>query len=115
MQRFYQTPLNLRHTLGMSKDIFEPPEIPVNSRALVATLKRRLLVAIETGRASDAKIFVDIIERLARMAWLDDATPQERRDVQQIRRSRVMADVDIRLARFLKSQQEALDASTEHL
>jgi hypothetical protein len=85
---------------------FEPPPVPLNSKVLVATLKRRLIDAIETGKASDAKTYVDIIERLAKMAWLDDATPSERAEANRAKRAKVMADVDIRLARFLKAQQE---------
>jgi hypothetical protein len=90
----------------MTSTDFEPPEVPLNSRALVRTLKRRLLEAIETGKAADAKTYVDIIERLAKMAWLDDATPQERNAADQARNTKIMADVDIRLARFLKSKRE---------
>jgi hypothetical protein len=92
---------------------FEPPPVPLNSRNLVATLKRRLMEAIETGKASDAKTYLDIIERLAKMAWLDDATPSERAETIRAKRAKVMADVDIRLARFLKAQQEVEEESAK--
>jgi hypothetical protein len=90
----------------MMDDDLEPPPVPLCSKALVATLKRRLHDAIETGKAGDAKIFVDIIERLAKMDWLDDLTPQERFEANQAQTARALADVDLRLARFLQEQQE---------
>ena len=89
----------------MTDEFFEPPPIPLNSKALVATLKRRLHEAIETGKPQDAKIFVDIIERLAKMAWLDDTTPEERAAAARARQAVIMADVDMRLARFLQQKQ----------
>ena len=113
MQRFYPTSVILYHTAYMTREIFEPPEVPLNSRALVAILKRRLHEAIETGKASDAKIFVDIIERLAKMAWLDDTPTAEKEEAERLRKARVMADVNIRIAQLLKEQdvQEAQQAS----
>jgi hypothetical protein len=89
----------------MKVDDFEPPPVPINSRALVGILKRRLTEAIEAGKANDAKIFVDIIERLSRMRWLDDATPAQRAQEEAHERAVVMADVDIRLARYLAAQR----------
>jgi hypothetical protein len=99
----------------MTDPHFEPPPIPLNSKALVATLKRRLVEAIEGGKASEAKIYVDIVERLAKMAWLDDVTPSERAEANRAKRAKVMADVDIRLARFLKAQQEVEKAGAKDL
>jgi hypothetical protein len=90
----------------MIDDAYEPPPVPLCSKALVDTLKLRLQEAIETGKAGDAKIFVDIIERLARMDWLDDLTPQQRFEASRAETARALADVDVRLARFLKEQQE---------
>ena len=95
----------------MTREIFEPPEVPLNSRALVAILKRRLHEAIETGKASDAKIFVDIIERLAKMAWLDDTPSAEKEEAERLRKARVMADVETRIAQLLK-EQDAQEART---
>jgi hypothetical protein len=93
----------------MNNDILEPPPVPENSKALIAILKRRLHEAIETGKASDAKIFVDIIERLAKMAWLDDLTPRQRYDAELISSARAIAKVDAELMEFLKAQQEMVD------
>ncbi len=90
----------------MSDDHFEPDLIPINSQVLVATLKRRLQEAIDTGKASDAKAFVDIIDRLANMAWLDETTSEEKLKLDSAQRQRVMADVDVRLARYLSVQSE---------
>jgi SOS response regulatory protein OraA/RecX len=38
----------------------------------------RLTKAIFDGKATKAKIYLDILDRLAKMAWLDDLSPQER-------------------------------------
>jgi hypothetical protein len=89
----------------MTDDIFEPPPVPLCSRALVATLKRRLHEAIGTGKASDAKIFVDIIERLAKMAWLDDLSPRQRHDLELAKSARAIAAVDAQLLGFLADQE----------
>jgi hypothetical protein len=107
VQRFYPTPEDVHDNLPMSDDVFEPPPVPLNSRALVAVLKHRLLEAIETGKASDAKTFVDIIERLAKMAWLDDATPDERHKADRAKRAQMLADIDVRLAAFLAQQDDS--------
>lgn len=96
----------------MTQDHFEPPPIPLCSQALVATVKRRLQEAVESGKASDAKILVDIIERLAKMAWLDDLSPQERFVADHARSTQAIAAVDRHLAQFLKEQQE-LDSAIE--
>lgn len=90
----------------MTDDPFDLLSVPLSSKALVATLKRRLHEAIETGKPSDAKVFVDIIERLAKMAWLDELTNQERFEASQLATARALADVDMRLAHFLKEQGE---------
>jgi SOS response regulatory protein OraA/RecX len=92
----------------MYDDPFEPAPVPLNSRALVNTLKRRLLEAIETGKASDAKIFLDVIERLAKMDWLDDRTPQERFRQDRAERERAFIEVDKKLAAVVKKQNEGL-------
>lgn len=113
--RFYPTLPNLVHTLCMTQHIFEPVTVPLNSQALVATLKCRLTEAVETGKASEARIFVDIIDRLAKMAWLDDITPAERLEVQRANQAYVMADVDRRLIQLLKAQLEDEAASNQHL
>jgi hypothetical protein len=99
----------------MTDPYFEPPPVPVNSRVLVSTLKRRLIEAIETGKPSDAKTYVDIIDRLARMAWLDDASPAERMEANRVKRAKVMADVDIRLARFLAAERESEAGNSKRL
>lgn len=99
----------------MTNPDFEPPPMPLNSKVLVATLKRRLIEAIETGKASDAKTYIDVIERLARMAWLDDASPAQRMEANRAKRAKVMADVDIRLARFLAAEQEIETGNSKHL
>jgi SOS response regulatory protein OraA/RecX len=38
----------------------------------------RLTQATIDGKAAEAKTYLDIIDRLAKMAWLDDLGPQER-------------------------------------
>lgn len=90
----------------MTHDPIEPIPVPLCSKALVATLKRRLHDAIETGKPSEAKLFVDIIERLAKMAWLDDLTPQDRFEANRLATARTLAQVDLRLACFLKEQTQ---------
>jgi hypothetical protein len=90
----------------MTDDLFEPLAVPLCSKVLVATLKRRLHEAIETGKPGDARIFVDIIDRLAKMAWLDDLTHQERFEANRLATAHALADVDFRLAHFLKEREE---------
>ena len=99
----------------MSDHSFEPPPIPLNSKILVATLKRRLQEAIETGKASDAKVFLDTYERLAKMDWLDEISPQDRRKINAVKRQRLMADVDQRLARYLSAQRAEMKANKQDL
>lgn len=100
----------------MINDDLEPPPVPLSSNALVATLKRRLQEAIETGKASDAKIFVDIIERLAKMAWLDDLNPQERFVADKAQSALAIADVDRQLSQYLKERQSVNSSqSKDHL
>jgi hypothetical protein len=62
----------------MSHEDYKPPPIPTCSQGLVSVAKLRLTKAIMDGKASEAKTFLDIIDRLAKMAWLDDLTPSER-------------------------------------
>ena len=71
---------------------------------MVATLKRRFHEALESGKASDAKAYLDIIDRLAKMAWLDDTTPRERLRAKYVRRRRIMAEVDRRLAQYVRTK-----------
>jgi hypothetical protein len=98
----------------MTQDTFEPPPIPLCSKALVVTLKRRLHEAVEAGKASDAKIFVDIIERIARMAWLDDLSPQQRLEADNARSAQAIAIADLSLANYLKEQQALNSAKDDH-
>jgi hypothetical protein len=76
---------------------FDPLPVPPCSQHLVTTLKRRLVEAIETGKASDAKTFLDIIERLAQMDWLDTTTPQERCEQQQLADEQTLREIDERI------------------
>jgi hypothetical protein len=62
----------------MPLDDFKPPAVPLCSQGLVSMLKLRLTMAIVDAKPSDAKTYLDIIDRLSKMAWLDDMTPKER-------------------------------------
>lgn len=68
----------LPHNDTMQDDDFEPQPVPLCSKALVSVLKVRLYHAILNGKASDAKTFLDIIDRLARLNWLDELDVRER-------------------------------------
>jgi hypothetical protein len=97
----------------MTDDIFEPPAIPLCSKTLVATLKRRLREAIDTGKASEAKLFLDIIDRLAKMDWLDDASPQERMDAENAKTASKIAYVDGLIAHYLTEQESEKAIETD--
>ncbi len=66
------------YTNVMTDADFQPTKVPVCSQALVTRLKQRLAEAIESGKAVDAKAYLDIIERLAKLHWLDDETLEQR-------------------------------------
>jgi hypothetical protein len=65
-------------TACMPHEDCKPPPIPTFSKGLVAVLKLRLTKAIMDAKASDAKVYFDIIDRLAKMTWLDNLNPQAR-------------------------------------
>ena len=88
----------------MTRQAFIPPPIPPSSRALVDTLKRRLTQAVDAGHPRDARIYLGIIERLARMHWLDDTLLVEAQEAERVRTTQAMADVKRRMARHLTEQ-----------
>jgi hypothetical protein len=83
--------------------------VPDNSKALVAILKTRLFEAVELGKASDAKTFLDVIERLAKMSWLDETTPQERLTSDHTRHINELIDLDQAAARFFAEYKDEND------
>jgi hypothetical protein len=88
----------------MTDEFFEPPPVPLCSKTLVATLKQRLYEAINDGKASEAKTFLDIIERLAKMAWLDELSAEERDEALNEQAARKIAHVDTLMAQYLNEQ-----------
>jgi hypothetical protein len=87
----------------MENDTFEPIPVPLSTRALVANLKAQLIEAVELGTIHDAKHVLDIIDRLARMDWLDEATVLERLKNEQERRKLLLVDLDARLRKLVQS------------
>jgi hypothetical protein len=85
----------------MTFDDFEPPMVPLCSQALVRTLKTRLIETIETGKATEAKAFLDIIDRLARMNWLDEATDEERFERDQRETEAIRREIDAKILALL--------------
>ncbi|MEN9873878.1 MAG: hypothetical protein RL186_775 [Pseudomonadota bacterium] len=103
----YQTARDFAHSRRMVEPPFEPIPVPLSSKALVDTLKRRLIEADETGRATYAKTFLDVIERLAKMDWLDELTPAERFARDREHRTRILADLDARLVKLVENKDQA--------
>ena len=103
-QQIYPHPFIVLHTACMTRQAFIPPPIPPSSRALVDTLKRRLTQAVDAGHPRDARIYLGIIERLARMHWLDDTLLVEAQEAERVRTTQAMADVKRRMARHLTEQ-----------
>jgi hypothetical protein len=90
----------------MTSDDFEPLPVPLCSADLVAILKLRLHEAITDGKASDAKTFLDIIERLARLNWLDDMGPAERHAAFSAQRAQDAHDLHQRLFDFVANESK---------
>jgi SOS response regulatory protein OraA/RecX len=80
---------------------YQPPLVPTSSKDLVVKLKERLTEAVESGKAGEAKIFLDVIERLAKLNWLDDLSPQERGMQQHIESEETLRRIDAKILAML--------------
>jgi SOS response regulatory protein OraA/RecX len=80
---------------------YQPPLVPASSNDLVVKLKERLIEAVESGKAGDAKIFLDVIDRLAKMNWLDDLSPQERGMQQCLESEETLRRIDAKILAML--------------
>jgi hypothetical protein len=83
-----------------------PPPIPSSSQALVGVLKLQLTKAVMDGKASEAKTYLDVIERLSKLAWLDDLTPKERGMQRQKERTRAIDTLNDYITQWLKENLE---------
>lgn len=88
----------------MQDDHFQPPPVPLCSKALVAVLKARIYEAIVHGKASDAKLFLDIIDRLARLNWLDEMEPAARAAQNLAEDAQDRADLHAKLYAFVVAE-----------
>jgi hypothetical protein len=79
----------------------KPQPVPDNSRDLVRILKLRLTTAIIDGKASDAKTYVDVLERISKLAWLDDLTPVERSEQDRANYARLTQEMNGYIADWL--------------
>jgi hypothetical protein len=90
----------------MSFEKSVPPPVPACSQDLVALLKLQLTKAVIDGKANEAKIYLDVIERLSKMAWLDDLTLQERGAQRQKERAAATDRLNEYISNWMKENPE---------
>jgi hypothetical protein len=83
-----------------------PPPVPDNSRTLVQVLKLQLTKAIMDGKASEAKAYLDVIDRLSKLAWLDDLSPEARNAQRQIERAQASDKLNEYITQWLLDHPE---------
>jgi SOS response regulatory protein OraA/RecX len=93
----------------MQSDDLQPPPVPPCSTELVATLKLRLYEAIASGKPADAKTLLDIIERLAKLQWLDDLDTTARMAANKAHRDQLERALHEKLQAFVDSEPQNQD------
>ena len=99
----YQTLRKCAHGVAMQKDDLISRPIPMYRHVLIETLKLGLRDAIEGGKVSDAKIYLDVIERLATMDWLDGVTPEQRRASDKLEEATMLRKIDQHILDVLRA------------
>jgi hypothetical protein len=83
-----------------------PPPIPDCSKDLVALLKLQLTKAVIDGKANEAKTYLDVIERLAKLDWLDTLSPLQRFTMHQKERAEAADKLNAFITNWLKDNPD---------